>query len=200
MTRTRLLPLLAVVAPPLLLAGVGLTHPARLNLGTVEWWTTMHVLLVPVFPLLAVAVWFSLRGDGSPLAWASRVASFGFVGFYTALDAISGIATGTVLRTTGDERNPAIDALFAAGQPMGRVGGYLFLAAAITLLGAAWRSGSRGWRFWVAAVALVAGSFAFTLWHVYWPRGVAAMLALAVGFALLEWGRARRVSPAAARP
>ncbi len=198
-TRPRLLPLLAVVLPPLVLAAIGVTHPPRLNLGTAEWWTTMHLLLVPLFPLLAVALWVSLRGDRTPLAWASRAFSVVFVAFYTALDAVSGIATGVVLQGLQDEKAAVIDDLFATGQPLGRIGGYAFLAAVIALLGVAWRAGTRGWMFWSAAVALVGSAFAFTLFHIYWPRGVVAMIGFAIGFGLLEFARGRRaVSPAAA--
>ena len=88
----------AVIAPPLVLAAVGLTHPHHLTADSAEWWTTMHILLVPVFPLLGMALWLLLRAETGVLAWLARVAAFSYAVFYGALDAIAGIGTGALVR------------------------------------------------------------------------------------------------------
>jgi hypothetical protein len=47
----------AVTVPPLLLAGLGLTHPNDLTGASAGWWTSLHIILVPLFPLLGVSHW-----------------------------------------------------------------------------------------------------------------------------------------------
>jgi hypothetical protein len=79
------------------------------------------VVLIPIFPLLAVAYWLLLRGRTGVLAWIGRVAAVCYIGFYGALDALAGIGTGTVMLRSGahgaDER-PEIGWLFDAGNTM----------------------------------------------------------------------------------
>ena len=60
MTLPRAVRLAAVTLPPLVLAVAGATHPMDLTAATAHHWLVMHVLLVPVFPLLGVAVWVLL--------------------------------------------------------------------------------------------------------------------------------------------
>lgn len=186
----RWLPIAAVSLPGLVLAGIGLTHPARLDLDSAQWWTTMHIVLVPLFPLLAVAVWVLLRRDRTPLAWAGRVAALAYVVFYGTLDALSGIAAGTVVLSTRGVGDGVV-ALFGAGGSFGRIGALAFFAAVICVLGSSWRTGLRSVPFWVASVVLLGSGFVFTLRHIYAPFGVAAMLGLAAGFATIELLRQR---------
>ena len=190
MTR-RWLAIAAVTVPGLVLAGVGLTHPPRLTTDTAQWWTTMHVVLVPLFPLLAVAVWVLLRHDQSPLGWAGRIAAVVYAVFYGTLDAVSGIAAGTVMLATGGLGDEVV-ALFGTGGGFGRIGALAFFAAVICVLGSTWRAGARSPVFWAAAAVLMASGFLFTLRHIYAPWGVVAMLGLAVGFATIEIVRGRR--------
>jgi hypothetical protein len=53
---------LVVAGPAVVLAGLGLTHPQELTAASASWWTTLHVILLPIFPLLAVSLWLLLRG------------------------------------------------------------------------------------------------------------------------------------------
>ena len=144
----------------------------------------IHIILLPLFPLLAVAAWILLREDRSPLGWAGRVLAVVFVPFYTALDAISGISAGTLQKVGGSAEQ--LNALFATGRPLGQVGGYAFLAAIVLILGSTWLAGQRSWLFWVAAVILITAGYLFTTSHIYWPKGVIAMLGFAVGFFMLR--------------
>ena len=178
--------------PGLVLAGIGLTHPALLTAGSAPWWTTMHLVLLPLFPLLGVAVWFLLRHDRTAVGWGGRVAAVIYVVFYGALDAVSGIAAGTVTQAGADTKSELVTSLFAAGRPLGLVGGYVFFVAVILVLASAWRRGARGWLFYAAAVVLLLAGYLFTTSHIYWPKGVVAMLGLAVGFAVIEWVSAAR--------
>ena len=48
--------LLAATAAPLILAAVGTVHPHHLTVATARHWTVLHVVLLPVFPLLATGL------------------------------------------------------------------------------------------------------------------------------------------------
>jgi hypothetical protein len=187
---TRWAAVAAVTIPSLVLAGVGLTHPVLLDTESAQWWVTMHIVLVPLFPLLAVAVWVLLRHDATPLGWAGRVAALVYVVFYGALDAISGIAAGTVVLATGVSGDGVV-ALFGTGGSLGRIGALAFLAAVVCVLGSSWVAGVRSVTFIVAAVLLLGSGLVFTLRHIYAPYGAAAMVGIAAGFAAIELLRQR---------
>lgn len=175
-----------VAAPPLVLLAIGLTHPTLLNDSTADWWATLHLVLVPVFPLLAVAVWVLLREDRTAIGWGGRIAAATYVVFYTGLDAVSGIAAGTVVAAGADPTSDVVGSLFSVGRVLGLIGGYAFFVAVILVVGSAWRRGARGWLFFVAAAALLVAGFLFTTSHIYWPRGSITMAGFALGFVAVE--------------
>src|SRR5512138_3730368 len=98
--------LLATVGP-VLLAIAGLIHPAGLSAATAHRWVQLHVALLPVFPLLALAFVVLLRGRpradlagvATVVAWVSASV---YAISYTGLDAVAGIAAGTVQGQDGD--------------------------------------------------------------------------------------------------
>jgi len=174
-------------APGLALAVAGLFHPASLTASSADTWTLLHVVLLPVFPLLGLLVWWLLRGVPGPLAWAAKVAAFGFAAFYTALDVLAGIATGALARDAVERGVPLpsdeIGALFSAGSTLGRLGAWLFIAAcALASVALFVRAGNV---MLPGAVLLTGGAYLLSEGHVYWPVGGSGMLALAAGFALL---------------
>ncbi|MCW6006062.1 hypothetical protein K1W54_15955 [Micromonospora sp. CPCC 205371] len=57
-------PIALVVPVPLLLAAVGLVHPHLLTPATAGRWAALHIVLLPVFPLLAAGLLVPLRGRG----------------------------------------------------------------------------------------------------------------------------------------
>jgi hypothetical protein len=85
---------LVVAGPAVVLAGLGLLHPQELTATSAPWWTTLHIVLLPIFPLLAVSLWLLLRGVPGPVAWAARIAAYGYATFYSVTDVIVGIAAG----------------------------------------------------------------------------------------------------------
>lgn len=174
-------------APALVLAVAGLFHPSELTASTADTWTLLHVLLLPVFPLLGLLVWWLLRGISGPVTWAANIAAFGFAAFYTALDVLAGIATGALARDAVERDVPLpddqIDALFRVGNALGELGGWLFVAAcALASVALFLRVGRT---MLPGAVLLVGGAYVFSGAHIYWPEGGSSMLALAAGFALL---------------
>jgi hypothetical protein len=75
----------------------------------------LHLILLPLFALMGVAIWVLLDGVGGAVAWAARVAAFLFLVGYVALDAISGIAASAILASGAPWSKEATRALFASG-------------------------------------------------------------------------------------
>ncbi|OLT11409.1 hypothetical protein BJF78_26835 [Pseudonocardia sp. CNS-139] len=184
---------LALALPGIVLAVAGTTHPMVLDAASAHHWWTMHVWLLPVFPLLAVALFVLLRGEHGPLAWLARVAAYGYAVFYTGLDVLSGIAAGLVFDVQG-ERTPSVDRLLALGNELGEVGRWAWLAAAVLAAAALLRRDGRA----VApgAVILVVGAVPFVLDHIYAPWGVMGVAVTAVGLAVLELAGGRQAQAA----
>lgn len=166
-----------------MLAGFGTVHPELLDIITAPWWARLHVLLLPVFPLLAVAQWILLTPAPAVLRWLGRLAAFGFAAFYSGLDAVAGIAAGTVVHAQHG-LTPVLGELFAAGDTLGYVGTGCFLAASVLIVAVvSWHA---RWRAIPGAVLLVAASISFIDSHIFWPRGVFTMIGIAAGMCLLS--------------
>ena len=195
MPRSRTLLPLLVALPALVVAGLGLLHPVFLTPDTAERWRLAHLLLLPAFPLVGGAVWFVLRGERGPAAWAARIAAFAYAVLYGALDSIAGIgAPHQVIRA--DERGepgPNLGDVFEIGDALGRLGVYA-LAVALLLAGGVLWLRTRSPYALLGALVGAASCYPFLRHHVFPPRGVLAMLGIAVGLALLELSRQRRSS------
>jgi len=181
---------LVVAGPAVMLAGLGLTHPQELTAASASWWTTLHVILLPIFPLLAVSLWLLLRGVPGPVAWVARIAAYGYATFYSVTDVLVGIGAGELTQFNAarrvQERTVEVDRLFTVGNDVGEIGVWCFLVAcaATALAIVAWV----GRRALPGAVVLVVAGVLFTGgWHIYWPAGVVTMLVLAVGLGLWPW-------------
>ncbi|MFB9689456.1 hypothetical protein [Amycolatopsis plumensis] len=178
--------------PGLLLAGFGAVHPAYLDAGTASWWVALHVVLLPVFPLPAVAQWLLLTSAPPWLRWPGRVAAFGFATFYGGLDAVAGIAAGTVVHAQHGA-TPVVGAVFAAGDRLGYVGAACFLAANVVIIGAV--VVRAGWRAVPGAVVLLLASVSFLDSHIFWPRGVVTMIGVSFGMSWLSVAGDHRPDP-----
>jgi hypothetical protein len=189
--------LVLAILGPLLLALGGLFHPSGLSAATAHHWVWLHIVLLPVFPLLALGFVVLLRER--PRAVAPRVARIVawicaavYAAAYTGLDAVAGIGAGTVAGQPGDqaELRRLVLALYDTGNRLGMVGVYAFLAATVA---AAVSLGIRhGIRVLPGTVVLLAAGWSFIDSHIFSPRGVLTMLAMAAGFALWTWATARR--------
>jgi hypothetical protein len=184
--------LVVVTAAPLVLAAAGAVHPRPLSVSTAQRWADLHVVLLPVFPLVALGFVVPLWGRPRPgvagiatvVAWA---AAFTYACFYTGLDAVAGIAAGQALRhaPASVERDAAVGPLFSAGDQLGRVGAYAFLVAVVAACAALYpRAGAR---ILPAGAVLLAAGWSFVDSHIFWPRGVLTMCGFALGFGLLAW-------------
>ena len=72
-----------------------------------QWWFTLHMIQTPMVGLVAVGLWLLAdkvaSSDGlaaTIFAWLSRVATFVFLIYYTALDSIGGIGLGKSIEIT----------------------------------------------------------------------------------------------------
>jgi hypothetical protein len=182
-----------VALPGLILAAVGLTHPHFLDASTAPWWRDMHVLLAFVFPLLGVAQWVLLASATPVVKWLGRLLAFGYAVLYGALDAIAGIGGGAMAMAQHG-RTPVIDPLFDIGNALGTVGAWCFLVANLLVVAAV--AVRVKWPAAPGGVFLLVASYLFLDSHIYWPKGVLAMLGIAIGFALLSWfSPARQAAP-----
>lgn len=174
--------LTAVVAalPGLVLAVAGLLHPHRLDIGTAERWTVLHVAGLFVFPLVGVALALLVRGRTDAVAWLVRVTAFGYAAAYTALDVVSGIAAGYVTWRLGEgvPRPDEVRYLFVIGGRLGEVGSWCLLAAAATVTAdALWRHR----RAALPGLVLVPGAVLVHLDHIFAPQGAAGMALVGLG-------------------
>lgn len=96
---------LVMIATPLALGILEIFHPiVSANhilpgiLPHVNWWIMVHILQLPLFCLIALAVYLSTRGLRHWMATMSRIGIAIFVIFYPAFDSIIGIGTGALVR------------------------------------------------------------------------------------------------------
>ena len=192
----RTLPL--VTLGPVLLAVAGLVHPRGLSAATAHRWELLHVVLLPVFPLLALGFAVLLRGrPRADLPGVARVVAWVcacvYALGYTALDAVAGIAAGVVAGQHGEpgELRRLVLALYDTGGRLGQVGVYAFLAA--VLAGTVALGVEHGLRVLPGTAVLLGAGFSFVDSHIFAPRGVLTMVAIAAGFALWAWATATEV-------
>jgi hypothetical protein len=201
---------LLTTAGPLLLAVAGLLHPPGLSAATADRWVHLHIVLLPVFPLLAlgfaVLLWgrpqADLAGVATVVAWlGAGVYAIG----YTGLDAVAGIAAGTVAGQDGDpaEQRRLVLALYDIADRLGHTGVYALLIAVLAGTVALWAR--HGPRVFAGTAVLLGAGYSFIDSHIFRPRGVLTMLAMAAGFALWTWAATRDArtdhpAPSSGRP
>jgi hypothetical protein len=180
MRASRLLTVIAVALPPLVLAGVGVTHPMHLTASSAEYWRDLHIAILPVFPLLGFAPWLVVRGYSLFLSWVIGVLGFVYAAFYTALDVLAGIGAGGLKL---DDMGMATGTLYGLGDSLGFVGSVaLIVAGAIAGVFGVVRVGIRAIP---GGVLVVVGAYLFLLDHIYFPVGVIGQLCLASGWVWL---------------
>ena len=181
---TRWLAVTIAATPGLLLAVLGLFHPAQLTPASAQAWWQLHVVLLPVFPLLGGVLVFLVRGEPGACAWLARAAAYVFATFYTGLDTLAGIGAGLAVATQPGGSPVALD-LIVVGDHLGLVGVTGFLLAALTTALVLLRRD--GIAAAPGAVLLVGAAVVFLHSHIFWPVGGLAMLAVGIGCGLLAW-------------
>lgn len=198
-SRPVVLPLL-VALPALAIAAAGLAHPVFLQPDTAERWRLAHLVLLPLFPLVGASVWVVLRGERGPAAWGARLLAAAYAVLYSALDSIAGIGAPQQVIRSAERGDPAppIGDLYEIGDQLGALGVYA-LAAAGPLTGLVLFLRTRSPLAPLGGVVLAAACYPFLTDHVFPPRGVLALVGVAVGLALLEASR-QRLSSANSSP
>lgn len=179
---------LLAAAPFVALGLVGLAHPHALTPETAGAWTTLHLVLLPVWPLMGAALWLLLRGRRGVAAGWARALAVVFGVYYGALDTINGVAAGRLVGGAPADAvavvTAALPSMTVTGNTLAYVGTVAYLVAVLLTVTALW-SRRHGRGFLGGAVLVVVGAVSFVDSHIYWPRGVLTMLVLAVGMALL---------------
>jgi hypothetical protein len=101
----KLLRWLVLLGAPISLGLLEIWHPANVFFNEMlshshhgDWWLILHILQLPLFPLVATSIWLLLQKTDNLFAYFSRIALWIFAVSYTALDTIAGIATGILFR------------------------------------------------------------------------------------------------------
>ncbi len=120
-----------ILGVPLILGVLEVGHPALLPGESIvetltpitAWWTALHVLQIPLFALMGLAVLLLIRDLHGRSARISRIAISVFLVIYPALDSAVGVASGIMVHALGSSDS---------AQPFGP------LACLSFLVGAAW--------------------------------------------------------------
>jgi hypothetical protein len=166
-----------------------------------DLWISVHVAQLVLTPFLAAGVWLLLGGIQSVPALVARSFLALWMVFFSAFDAVAGIATGVLTRhansLTGEDREgvvSAIDFLWADSQlagggfsVLGNLGHFSWVVVAIAASVALYRAG--------ASRVVVAASFLSVLFASHSGLGAAVGL-VALFVAELLTLRARSAEPA----
>src|SRR5215218_2438581 len=128
---------LLLIGTPVVLALLMIVHQLIDQFERPVAFLALHLLLLPLFTLMGVAVWVLLEGVGGAVAWVARAAAFVFLVGYVTLDAISGIAASAILASGAPWSKEAARALFASG-PAALPTMVAVLAWRVSVLLAAW--------------------------------------------------------------
>ncbi len=186
-----------IIAAPILLAVLGVTHPRVLTPETASYWHALHLALLVLFPFLGINLWWLLSGFSGWAVWTARALGFVYITFYGALDVLAGIGTSVLVvnapAADSPELSSTVRSLFVAGNELSLIGVWAFLAACILTSAVLIRQVGR---FALPGALLLCGAAVpFLVSHIYFPLGVMTMLLMAAGFGLLMWAKVR-ASPA----
>src|SRR5688572_8490128 len=150
----------ALLAAPLLWLLPAILHPMgdpyEGMADEIDMWIFVHVFQLVLVPFLAAGVWMLLSGLQSGAALVARVALVVWMVFFSAFDAIAGIATGVLARhahsLSGDDQEGVISAvnfLFNDSQlagggfsVLGNIGHFSWVVLAIAATVALYKAGS----------------------------------------------------------
>lgn len=182
MPRSRLLLLVIGGVPPLALSALGLLHPHHLTDDTAALWRNLHIILLPIFPLLALAPWLVARRENRVVGWLVALLGYVFAAGYTALDVLAGIGAGALQADNGGMGKTV---LYAEGNDLADYGVWAYLLAGVLASAVAIRR--TGLVAVPGSLLVVVGAYLFLDSHIYWPTGGIAMLLLAAGWMYLLW-------------
>ncbi len=174
------LPAAVWALPGLVLAAAGFFHPQQLTQASAYTWWALHVAGLFAFPLVGVALMALFAGRRDVVALLGALAAFVYATAYSALDVLNGIGAGFVTwRLEASAPRPdEVRSLFAIGSPLGEVGSWaLIVAAVVVSVDALVRSGTRA----VPGLVLVPGALLVHLDHIFWPWGALGIALVGIG-------------------
>ena len=166
-----------------------------------DWWLTLHILQLPLFGLMGLAIYLLIEDVPGPAAILGRVAAPVFAVFYGAGDAIAGISTGILARAAvglpPDQQTALVTAITTLFRDPAKnlvfdVGTYAGVVALIAAAFALWRAGVPR----LPVLLLVPAAFCLTQDHRP-PYGPLAFGVFFVAVLWIELAR-RRAAPAPA--
>ena len=170
---------LAAVLPPIVVGLAGFAHPDRLTQDSADFWRNLHIVFLPLLPLLALGPWVIASRVDRRLGLVAAVLGYVYACFYTALDLLAGVGAGALKADDADGTR----VLFDLATDLGQIGSAAFIIATAVAAGCA-LSTARMAAIPGSALVFV-GAYGDMEHHVYWPGGVLSMFALAAGWALL---------------
>lgn len=182
----------AFAAAPLVASALGLAHPQRLTADTASRWLLLHVVMLFVFPLIAVGPIVIVSNVVVPiparrlLIRSATTAAALFAVCYSTLDVLAGIGAGALVHEglAMGENDPQIVALQQVAEPFGTVGSAA-LVCCIAIAGTmSWKMLGR--RAAMGSLLAVTGAWGLGEQHVYWPLGTLVMLCLGAGLWMLS--------------
>lgn len=185
--------LVAAVLPPVIIGVLGIAHPPHLTQDVSLLWRNLHVVLLPIFPLLALGPWLVAKSIDEQWGRIAFLLGWVYASFYTALDVLAGIGAGGLK----NEGKSGLGVLFSLASSLGEIGSIAFIGASAIAAGCVIRVA--GWKASPGTVLVLAGAFGFREEHVFWPGGVLSMFALAIGWALLIGAASVRIEAVARR-
>jgi hypothetical protein len=132
------------------------------------------------FPLVGLALAAMFRGRRDPLAAVAVLAAFVYATAYTALDVINGIGAGYVTwrLDPAAPRPDEVRSLFDIGSPLGQVGSWALVLAAVLVCADAL---TRDRVLALPGLLLVPGAFLVHTDHIFWPLGVLGITLVGLG-------------------
>jgi hypothetical protein len=209
MTSARRKSALVLLAAPLLWVVPATLHPVGDPYagiaGEIDRWLFVHIAQLLLVPFMGALVWMLLAGLESAAARVARAALVLWLVFFSAFDAIAGLATGVLSRhagtLAGEEREGvigAIDYLFDDNKlvggvfsVLGNIGHGSWIVVAIAAAVAFHQAGARR--------AVVAGMLLSTLFaaHSGFPAAI-GLVSLAVAGRLVLTNRSAGTTPSRA--
>jgi hypothetical protein len=197
-----------LLGPPLAFAALAAAHPmpkeeAQAVRDVATWFATFHVIQLVLVGLVAISVMLLADEFGAARAWSTRLGIGTFLIFFSAYDAVAGIATGIAMRAARDlpaaqqagvwetvKDWPGLElSVFA----LGIVGTLGWVVALVGVARAARRAGAARaeWIFIVLAGVFLMGGHPF-------PWGTVAFGCLFIAAVLHEWAARRALERPAA--
>lgn len=197
MNRPRLSTALGASLPAIVCGMIGVLHPTVLTESTGSLWQGIHIVLIPLFPLIGIGPWLIARRVDRRLGFLGALFGYGYATFYTSLDLLAGVAAGTVQLAGFDA---AKTPLYAIARILAMVGIVSLIAGVVTAsIAAIVRAGLVALP---GAVLALAGAVLHYYGHIYLGYGTIAMLLLAAGMVILAFAATRddRAFPSWATP